>query len=71
MVATWPINANLIIALNITLIIRSGALFSLVDGVTLINNGPFQAGLYLVFSSSGTGKLVFECGAVKEDYPQW
>lgn len=37
----------------------------------LLINGPFEAGLYQVFSCTGTGKAVFGSGAIKEDYPQW
>jgi hypothetical protein len=33
--------------------------------------GPIDAGLYQIFSCTGTGKVVIGPGAVKEVYPQW
>ena len=54
---------------NITLKIQNGARASISSAKTLTINGPFDAGLYQVFSGDGT--VVFGNGAVKECYPEW
>jgi hypothetical protein len=40
-------------------------------GITLTLNGPFEAGLYQVFSCTGTGSVVFGSGSYRETYPEW
>ncbi len=51
--------------------IVKGGVITIGTGLTLTINGPFEAGLYKVFNCTGTGKVVFGSGTVKEVYPQW
>jgi hypothetical protein len=68
---TYDIASDLTVPANITLKPARGAVFAVATGKTLTINGPFQAGPYQVFSCTGTGKVVFGAGAVKEVYPEW
>ena len=68
---TWGIGENLTIPANITLKPERGATLSSANGVTLTINGGFEAGVYQVFSCTGTGKVVFGAGAIQEAYPEW
>jgi hypothetical protein len=68
---TYTIAANTTIPANITLNLEKGAVFSIASGKTLTINGGLEVGLYQIFSWSGTGKVVFGAGAVKEVYPEW
>jgi hypothetical protein len=68
---TYSITSNLTIPTNINLHPEQGAIFQIATGITLTVNGDLQAGLYQVFSCSGTGKVVFGSGAVKEVHPEW
>lgn len=63
------LSANLTLNSNISLIVLKEGLIPIDAGKTLTINGPFEAGLYQVFS--GTGSVSFGIGAVKEVYPQW
>lgn len=45
--------------------------FEIATGKTLTINGPFDAGLYQVFTWTGTGKMVFGAGAVDVKYTEW
>ncbi|HEX9883870.1 MAG TPA: right-handed parallel beta-helix repeat-containing protein [Desulfobaccales bacterium] len=68
---THSIAADLIIPTNVHLRVHRGATLAVATTKTLTLNGPLEAGLYQIFSWSGTGKVVFGAGAVKEVYPQW
>jgi hypothetical protein len=68
---TYSIAANLTVPANITLKAQRGAILSIATGVTLTINGGLDAGLYQVFSWTGTGKVVFGSGAVTKVYPEW
>lgn len=65
----WAIDDNLTIPSTIHLIIDNGAILTIASGKTLTINGPFDAGIYQVFS--GAGSVSFGAGHVKEVYPQW
>jgi len=62
------LNADLVIPPKMRVSFAKSGSINLM-GKTLTINGPFQAGLYQVFS--GGGKVVFGHGVVKEVYPQW
>jgi len=68
---SWLITSDLTIPANITLKLERGAIFSIADGMTLTINGSLEAGLYQIFSCTGTGKVLFGDGAVKEGYLEW
>jgi len=66
---TYSISNNYTVPANIHLKPDNGALFSIASGKTLTINGPLQAGLYQIFSGSGT--VAIGQGSVKEVYPEW
>jgi hypothetical protein len=51
--------------------VQNGAVITVPNGVTLTINLPFFAGLHQVFTCTGSGKVVFGVGAVKEVLPEW
>jgi hypothetical protein len=53
-----------------TIALKSGVL-TINTGVTLTINGPFDAGLYQVFSCTGTGAVTFGAGSVVNIHPEW
>lgn len=63
------LSANLTVNSNISLISFKQGLISIDTGKTLTINGPFEAGLYQVFTGAGT--VSFGSGAVKEVYAEW
>jgi hypothetical protein len=65
----WPIAANLTVPANLTLKFVHGAVFTIATGKTLTINGPLDAGLYQIFSCTGTGKVEMKAEAVK--VPEW
>ncbi len=68
---TVNITANTTIPANVHLVVQRGGVFNIANGVTLTINGALTAGLYQIFAWSGTGKVSFADGVVKEVYPQW
>lgn len=68
---TYSITSNLTIPTNISLIIERGAVVSIADATTVTIRASFDVGLYQVFSCTGTGRVVFSSGAIKEIYPEW
>lgn len=67
----WTIDTDVTVPSNITLKIPSGALLQISTGITLTIDGPFEAGLYQVFSCTGTGKVLFGAGSVTYVRPEW
>ena len=65
------VDADVTVPSNITLDLQSlgRGEFVIDSGVTLTINGPFEAGLYQVFS--GNGSIVFGSVSVTEAYPEW
>lgn len=74
-VATIVITTNTTIPSNIHLTVKKGTIFSIAAGATLTINGTLDAGLYQIFSCTGTGAVKFgdatHWAKVKEVYPQW
>jgi hypothetical protein len=68
---TCNIDANLTIPSNITLKPERGAILAIATAKTLTINGGLEAGLYQVFSCTGTGKVVFAAGSNQTIVPQW
>ena len=66
---TWRIGANLTIPANVTLKPERGAKLTIATGNTLTINGNLEAGLYSIFSCTGTGKVVM--GAEIAKVPEW
>ena len=56
---TFSIATNLTTPVGMMLRFEIGAKFTIAIGVTLTINGPLEAGLYQIFSCTGTGKVVF------------
>ena len=67
----WNIADNLTIPANISLQVERGAILAVADGKILTINGPVEAGLYQVFSWSGSAQIAFGAWAVREVYPEW
>ena len=65
---TWTISNNITIPSTIDLWIPPGAVFSIASGKTLTLNAGINAGVYQIFSGSGT--VIFG-GGKKCAYPQW
>ena len=51
--------------------ISDGTIYQIATGVTLTINGYFDAGLYQIFSCTGTGAVVFGDGIIDEAHPEW
>lgn len=66
--STWAVSADLTIASPVIAI--KGASFAIATGKTLTINGAFSAGLYKVFTLTGTGTVVFG-NYVPKVYPEW
>ena len=66
---TYTFSTDETIPSNINMIIEKGAILSIDSAKTLTINGPFDAGLYQVFS--GDGSVVLANGIVPELYPEW
>lgn len=67
---TWT-GDDLTIPATMGLRVLKGATITVSDGATLTINGPLSAGPYQVFTCTGTGKVVFGAGSVREAYPEW
>ena len=65
---TYSFGTSETIPSNINIIIQNGAILALATGITLTMNTP-QAGLYQIFSLTGTGIPAF--GAGGRVYPEW
>jgi hypothetical protein len=69
--AASTLAANVTTPATMNLVIHKGAPLTIPNGITLTINGPYSAGLYQTFICTGTGKVVFAAGAVREVYPEW
>jgi len=67
----WPISADLTVPANLTLKFAHGAVLTIDTGKILTINGTLEAGPFKIISCTGTGKVVFAAGSVKEIYPEW
>jgi hypothetical protein len=67
----WLITSDLVIPANIYLKPERGAVLSITTATTLTTNISREVGPYQIFSCTGTSKVVFESGSVKEVYPEW
>jgi hypothetical protein len=68
---TIAVSASVAIPTTMTLKPTNGAYLAIATGVTLTINGTLDAPLRKVFDCTGTGKVVFGAGAMKEVYPEW
>lgn len=67
----YPLTTNLTINSNISLQVLKGADIQIATTKTLTINGTLDAGLYQIFSCTGTGKVVFGTGSIKKAFPEW
>jgi hypothetical protein len=65
---TYRIGTALTVPSNVTLYLPQGANFTIDAGITLTINGPIDAGLYQIFSGSGT---ISGSPKIEHFYPQW
>lgn len=70
---TWVIStdADYSAYKNVTWKVPAGTVLQIATTKTLTIGGPFEAGLYQVFSCTGTGKVVFGNNSVTEVFPEW
>lgn len=66
---TYSITGNMVVPANVCLVPEKGAVLSVATTKTLTINGPFEAGLYQVFT--GAGSVLFGDGAVKTVNNYW
>lgn len=66
---TYTFETSETIPSNINIIIEKGAILSTAAAQTLTINGPFDAGLYQVFS--GAGSVAFGATSLSQVYPEW
>lgn len=62
---------NLVIPSTLKLKIEKGGSIVKASTYTLTINGPFEAGLYQVFSGFNAGDVTFGVGSIKEDHVKW
>ncbi|MCX5887984.1 MAG: hypothetical protein NTY36_00865 [Deltaproteobacteria bacterium] len=67
----WAISSALTFPANVEFEPAFGFDLQVATGVTVTFNGPVKAGAYKWISCTGTGKVVFGPGAVREAYPEW
>jgi hypothetical protein len=67
----WSIGDNLTIPANVTLKPERGAILIVATTKTLTINGGLEAGLYKIFSCTGTGKVILGNNSVAVALPQW
>lgn len=65
------VNSNTTIPANVHLMVMQGGELQVATGVTLTINGGLTAGIYKIFSLTGTGAVAFNAALVKEVYPEW
>ena len=65
----WVVDDNITLTSNVSVL--QNADLQIATTKTLTINGSLDAGPYQIFSCTGTGKVVFGAGAVKEIYPEW
>jgi hypothetical protein len=68
---TWSITKDLIVPANINLKVENGALLSIADAVSFTISGTLEAGLYGIFSTSGSGRVLFGGAAIESIYAEW
>jgi hypothetical protein len=68
---TYVISTDTNIPANVTLKPERGAIIQIATTKTLTINGGLEAGLYQIFSCTGTGKVVFGAGSVDAILPKW
>lgn len=68
---TQTLTASLTIPSTLALKIEKGGSIVKASTYTLTINGPFEAGLYQVFSGFGINDVVLGAGSAKTFYPQW
>jgi hypothetical protein len=66
---TVPITSNTTIPGNVALKILKNGTFNINSGISLTIEGPLEAGMYQIFSGSGT--VVFGNGAAPNVFPEW
>lgn len=68
---SYHLARNLTIPANLHLRLDRGAILQIADQVTLTLNGTLEAGPYQIFQRTGSGKVAFGKGSVKEMLIRW
>jgi hypothetical protein len=64
----YRIGGSLTVPSNITILCLQGGIFAIDNGVTMMINGPLEAGIYQIFSGKG---VVNGSPKLTQAYPQW
>ena len=69
--STIALGNSLTVSSNVNLQVSNEGIINIANAVTLTINGCFDAGVYQVFSCTGTGKVVFNSQFTSVGYPEW
>jgi len=64
-------DVNVIVPVNVKVRFERGGKWTIATGVTVTFNGQFDAGLWEIFTCTGTGAVVLNSGSTPEAYPEW
>ena len=67
----WEIDDDLEVLPNVRVFIERGGKLAVATTKTVTFSGTFASGRYHVISCTGTGKVIFGDGAVREVFPEW
>jgi hypothetical protein len=70
-ITTIAITTNTTIPSNVSLSIKKGTIFSIANGITLTINGTLDAGLYQIFSCTGTGAVDLSNAGINKAPVEW
>jgi hypothetical protein len=70
--ASQAVAADVTVPATLELCFEKGGELAIANGITVTFNGlPPNAGLYKIFTCTGTGKVVFGAGAAGDVHPEW
>src|SRR3989304_7835071 len=67
--SNWTLTANTVLTAAVKVI--KGGSFTKASTYTITINGPFEAGLYQVFSGFDPGDVTFGAGSIEKVYIEW
>ena len=64
-------DVNFTVPANVMVKFERGGKWTINNGITVTFNGQIDAGLWQIFSCTGTGKVTLNTGSTDEVYPEW